>query len=102
MALLERISWDDLRVFVVVARTLSFCGFRGVRYLKGGLAAWSEAGGELVETTASGVERPLPRYQESPVRRAAYQLACAITPRLLLIAFGGAGLLLAGVMLFIR
>ena len=23
-ALLERISWDDLRVFVVVARTLSF------------------------------------------------------------------------------
>src|ERR1043165_7807003 len=45
---------DNGRLSAMVARTLKFCGFHGVRYLKGGLSAWSADGGILVETTPSG------------------------------------------------
>ncbi|HUR39164.1 MAG TPA: rhodanese-like domain-containing protein [Planctomycetota bacterium] len=44
----------------VVTRTLGFCKLPSVAYLEGGLEAWTEAGGSLVETTRSGLEHELP------------------------------------------
>lgn len=68
---------DTGKVSAMVRRTLGFCGFHSVSYLEGGLKAWVAAGGELVETTRSGGEKPLdlpdgpiaPRPAPSPWRR---------------------------------
>jgi 3-mercaptopyruvate sulfurtransferase SseA len=86
----------------MVARTLNFCGHHGVKYLKGGLSAWRSAGGSLVETTESGVERPLARFRESRIRSLVYALAGAFSPRVFGIALAGSAALIAGALFFMR
>ena len=53
----------DGRQSFAVARTLGFSGFSGLYYLDGGLSAWSDAGGALMETTERGKDRPVGRPQ---------------------------------------
>lgn len=50
---------NDGKLSSLVARTLGFCKINTVSYLQGGLAAWTAAGGKLVETTRSGFEHEL-------------------------------------------
>jgi rhodanese-related sulfurtransferase len=50
---------ENGRMSSTVARMMGVCGFSEVRYLEGGIQAWVESGGALMETTPAGRERRL-------------------------------------------
>lgn len=50
---------NDGHLSKTVARMMGVCGYGEVSYLEGGLKAWKEAGGTLMETTRRGEERRL-------------------------------------------
>lgn len=52
---------DDGRLSSMVCRTVGFCGFENVFYLEGGLKAWDEAGGAMVQTRPTGRESRIVR-----------------------------------------
>jgi rhodanese-related sulfurtransferase len=76
---------DDGRVSAMVARTLGVCGFPDVAYLKGGLRAWLTEGGDLMETTRSGNERPVSPVDDSSRIDKLAPICVRLNPRLLLI-----------------
>ncbi|HYF01042.1 MAG TPA: rhodanese-like domain-containing protein, partial [Planctomycetota bacterium] len=89
---------DDGRLSSMVCRTVGFCGFENVFYLEGGLKAWEEVGGPLVETRPTGRESRIVRPEE--MRKLA-QVYRSVTPRALFYGLAGSCAVLGAAILLL-
>lgn len=70
---------DDGRCSAASARAMSLTGMKDVYFLEGGLAAWSEIGAPLMETSERGTERRIARREvESSIARVARFLSLKV------------------------
>lgn len=91
---------DDGRLSSMVCRTVGFCGFENVFYLDGGLKAWEEVGGPLVETRPTGRESRIVRPEEMRRLMKVYR---SVSPQVLFFGLAGSAALLgAAFMLLTR
>jgi len=93
---------DDGRVSMMVARTLGFCGYRGVKYLEGGLKAWTAAGGPLLEIAPSGAERPISTHREGATGRIIIPVIEACSMKTLFLGLAASIAVVACAFLFLR
>lgn len=89
---------DDGRLSSMVCRTVGFCGFENVFYLEGGLKAWEEVGGPLVQTRPTGRESRIVRPEEMRELMRVYR---AVNPRVLFFGLAGSAALLGGAVLML-
>ena len=84
----------DGRHSEMVARTLLFCGFKNVVFLRGGLKAWRALGAPLAERRGNGGDRLLARPSEGTTIRMLAKAGEAFSlPVVLTGFFAGLGLL---------
>ena len=90
---------SDGRLSSAVCRTIGFCGFENVFYLEGGLKAWEQVGGPLVETRPTGRETRIVKPDEMRRLMNAYR---SVTPRVLFYGLAGSAALLGGAFMLLR
>jgi len=85
---------EDGRLSALVARTLGVCGFPDVAFLSGGIKAWVEAGGTLMETTRSGNELVAAPPEDPKPLGWVGRVCRRITPRVVFFGIAAASALL--------